>query len=128
MTLGFVTALRDAQVAPITTQLGTSPKVRQYSGTRPATGGTATTLLVENPMSATPGTNTGGVWTAAAITTANAVATGTAAWFRALTSANVPIIDGTIATSASDLNVNTLSYVSGGPCAVSSWTITAGNL
>jgi hypothetical protein len=129
MALGYSTTLRNAQLDAITTALGTSPKIRHYSGTRPATGGTATTLLGELPMSATPAAAaSSGVWTANAITNdSSADATGTASWFRALTSANTPVIDGNIGTSGSDLNMNTVSYVSGGPIAMSSWTITAGN-
>lgn len=129
MALGLVVALRNAMLDTITTQLGTSPKVRIYSGTRPATGGTATTLLAELPMSATPAAAAAsGVWTANAITNdSSADATGTASWFRALTSGNTPIIDGDVGTSGSDLNLNTTSIVSGGPVAISSWTITAPN-
>lgn len=129
MALGYVVALRNAQLDAITTALGTSPKVRIYSGTRPATGGTATTLLAELPMSATPAAaSASGVWTANAITNdSSADATGTAAWFRALTSGNTPEIDGNVGTSGSDLNLNTTSIVTGGPVAMSSWTITAGN-
>jgi hypothetical protein len=129
MALGYVVALRNGQLDVVTTQLGTSPKIRLYSGTRPATGGTATTLLGELPMSATPAAAaSGGVWTANAITNdSSADATGTASWFRALTSSNTPIIDGNVGTSGSDLNLNTTSIVTGGPVAISSWTITAGN-
>lgn len=128
MALGFVTALRNSRSAAITTALGTSPIIREYSGTQPATGGTATTLLVELAMSATPATSTSGVWTANSITNANAGASGTATWFRALTSGATPEIDGTIGTSGADLNLNTTTIVSGGPCAISSWTITEGNI
>ena len=48
-TLGLSTTLRNAMLDAITTAIGTSGKVRIYSGTRPATGGTATTLLAELP-------------------------------------------------------------------------------
>lgn len=128
MALAFSTTLRDARLTAIVTAIGTSGKVRIYSGTRPATGGTATTQLAELPLSATAGTVTGQVLTMSAITTdSSADATGTASWFRILTSANVAVIDGNVGTSGSDLNLNTVSIVSGGPVAISSFTITEGN-
>jgi hypothetical protein len=129
MALGYVAALRNAQLDAITTQVGASAKIRIYSGTRPATGGTATTLLAELPCSATfaPAASAG-VLTLNAITNdSSADATGTASWFRILTSGNTPIVDGNVGTSGSDLNLNTTSIVTGGPVAISSFTITAGN-
>lgn len=129
MALGFVTTLRNARLDAITTAVGTSGKIRIYSGTRPATGGTATTLLAELPCSATfAPAAASGVLTLNAITQdSSADATGTAAWFRILTSANAAVIDGNVGTSGSDLNLNTTSIVTGGPVAISSFTITEGN-
>lgn len=127
--LGFVVGTRNAMLDAITAAVGTSGKIRVYSGTRPATGGTATTLLGELPCSATfAAAASGGVLTLNAITNdSSADATGTASWFRVLTSANAAVIDGDVGTSGSDLNMNTTSIVSGGPIAISSFTITAGN-
>lgn len=129
MALGFVTTLRNARLDAITTAVGTSGKIRIYSGTRPATGGTATTLLAELACSATfAPAAASGVLTLNAITQdSSADATGTAAWFRILTSANAAVIDGNVGTSGSDLNLNTTSIVTGGPVAISSFTITEGN-
>jgi len=129
MTLGIAVATRNAMLDAITTQVGASAKIRIYSGTRPATAGTATTLLAELPCSATfaPAASSG-VLTLNAITNdSSADASGTASWFRVLTSGNTPIIDGDVSTSASDLNLNTTTIVIGGPVAISSFTITAGN-
>lgn len=129
MALAYSTALRNAQLDAITTAIGSSGKVRIYSGTRPVTGGTATTLLAELPLSTTAAAAaSSGVLTLNAITTdSSADATGTASWFRILTSGNTAVIDGNVGTSGSDLNLNTVSIVSGGPVAISSFTITAGN-
>lgn len=129
MTLGISTTARNAMMDAITAAIGASGKVRIYSGTQPATGGTATTLLAELPLSATAApAASGGVLTLNAITNdSSADATGTASWFRILTSANVAVVDGTVGTSGADLNLNTTSIVSGGPVAISSFTITAGN-
>jgi hypothetical protein len=129
MTLGLSTATRNGMMDAITTAIGSSGKLRIYSGTRPATGGTATTLLAELPLSATAAAAaSSGVLTLNAITNdSSADATGTASWFRVLTSANVAVIDGDVGTSGSDLNLNTTSIVSGGPVAVSSFVLTAPN-
>lgn len=129
MALAFSAAVRNSMLDAITTAAGGSALLSIYDGTRPATGGTATTLLAQLTCNATfaPGAS-GGVLTLNAITTdSSANATGTASWFRITTSGATHIVDGNCGTSGSDLNLNTLSIVSGGPVAVSSFTITAGN-
>ena len=130
MALGYVATLRNAQLDAITTAVGTSGKVRIYSGTRPATGGTITgTQLAELPCSATfaPGASAGVLTINALTTDASADATGTATHFRILTSANAAVVDGDVGTSGSDLNLNSTSITIGGSVAISSFTITAGN-
>lgn len=129
MTLGYVSGLRNAQMDAITTFAGNSGKLRIYSGTRPATGGTATTLLAELTCNATfaPGSS-GGVLTLNAITSATASASGTASWFRLLKSDGTTIVmDGDVGTSGSDLNLNSTSITSGGTVSVSSFVLTCGN-
>lgn len=129
MTLGYSTALRNAQLDAITTAIGASGKVRIYDGTRPATGGTATNLLAELPLSATAApAASAAVLTLNAITSdASADATGTATWFRILTSGNTQVIDGSVGTSGADLNLNSVSITVGGSVAISSFTITGSN-
>jgi len=129
MALGYSTTLRNAQLDQITTAVGTSGKLRIYDGTRPATGGTVTNLLAELPCSATFAPSaSGGVLTVNAITTdASADATGTATWFRVVTSANAFVMDGSVGTSGADCNLNSTSLTAGGSVAVTSFTITAGN-
>lgn len=128
MALGYVATLRNNQLAQITTSVGTSGKIRIYSGTRPATGGTETTVLAELPCSATfAPAPSGGVLTVNAITSATASASGTASWFRVLTSANAAVVDGDVGTSGSDLNLNSTAITSGGSVSITSFTITAGN-
>lgn len=128
-TLGYVVALRNAQLDAITSQISTSGLLRIYDGSRPATGGTATTLLAELALSATaaPGASSG-VLTFSTITNdSSADATGTATWHRFATSGGTAKIDGSTGTSGADLNFNTVSFVSGAVIAVTSYTITAGN-
>ncbi|HVV71270.1 MAG TPA: hypothetical protein VHI52_07205 [Verrucomicrobiae bacterium] len=129
MALGYVTALRNSRMDAITTAIGTSGLLRIYSGTRPATGGTATTLLAELALSsAFAGAASGGVLTANSITQdSSADNTGTASWFRLCKSDGTAEVDGDVGTSGSDLNLTTTSIVSGQPVSVTSFTITEGN-
>jgi len=129
MALALSTTVRNAQMDAITTAIGSNGLLRIYDGSRPASGGSATTLLAELALSATaaPGASSG-VLTLSAITNdSSANATGTATWFRVVTSGGTFVIDGNVGTSGSDLNLNTTSLVAGGPVAVSSFVITAGN-
>lgn len=107
--------------------------LRIYDGTQatdPDTAIGAQTLLAELTLSdpafgAAADAAPGGRATASAITTdASANATGTATWFRVVTSAGTAVIDGSVGTSGADLNLNTVSIVSGASVAVTSWTFT----
>jgi hypothetical protein len=103
--------------------------LRIYDGSRPATCGTATTLLAELTFTdPCAGAASGGVLTMSAITAdASANATGTASWFRCVDSTGTCVIDGNVGTSGSDLNLNSTSINSGVQVSVTSFTITAGN-
>lgn len=131
MAIGIVTALRTTRSTAILTALDAGAgagKIRIYSGTRPATGGTATTLLAELPLSDPAGTVTNGVLTLSAITDdSSADATGTATWFRALDSDNTAVLDGDVGTSGSDLNLVTTSIVATQPVEITSFVLTEGN-
>ncbi len=129
MTVGMVTALRNARLDAITTFAGGSGKLRIYSGTRPATGGAITTLLAELTLNATfAPASSAGVLTLNAITSGTAVATGTASWARIFKSDGTTIVaDCSVGTSAADIILNTVSIVSGATVACTSATITEGN-
>lgn len=129
MALAYSTTLRNARQDAITTAIGTSGLFRIYDGTRPASGGTATTLLAELPLSATAAAaSSSGVLTFNAITTdASANASGTATWFRMVTSGGTFVIDGNVGTSGSDLNLTSTTIVSTQPVSISSCVITEGN-
>lgn len=132
MTISFTTATRNARADAITTTLGSSPTLRVYDGTPPASANAAlssNTLLVTLPMSATafPAASSAAL-TANAITTTNAAATGTASFFRLIKSDGTTVVaQGTVGTSGADLNLNTTALVSGGPVACSSFVFTEGN-
>jgi hypothetical protein len=130
MTVGMVTALRNARLDAITTFVGASGKLRIYSGTRPATGGAITTLLAELTLNATfaPAAS-GGVLTLNAIASdSSADATGTATWGRIFKSDGTTIcLDCSVGTSGTDVILNTASIVTGAAVACTSATITEGN-
>jgi hypothetical protein len=129
MALAFSTTLRNTRADAITTAIGTSGLFRIYDGTRPASGGTATTLLAELTLSATAaGSASSGVLTFNSITQdSSANATGTATWFRLVTSGGTFVVDGNVGTSGSDLNLTTVSIVSTQPVSVTSCVLTEGN-
>lgn len=132
MALSYSTAIRNAQLDAITTAVGTTAKLRIYSGTRPANVAASITgtLLAELTCNATfaPGASSA-VLTLNAITAdSSADATGTATHFRLWNSAaSTAMIDGDVGTSGSDLNLNSVSLTAGGTVSVTSFTVTAGN-
>ena len=130
MTVGMITALRNARLDAITTFAGASGKLRIYSGTRPATGGATTTLLAELTLNATfaPAASAG-VLTLNAITSdSSADSTGTATWARIFKSDGTTIVgDCSVGTSAADIILNTTSIVAAAAVACTSATITEGN-
>ena len=129
MTVGYSTTLRNARLDAITTAIGTSGFLRIYDGARPASGGTATTLLAQLTLSATfAPAAAAGVLTASAIgSDASADATGTATWARLVTSAGVFVADMGVGTSGQEVTLNTVSIVITGTVACTSLVITAGN-
>ena len=131
MALSMSTTLRNDRLDRITAAVGASGFLRIYSGTRPATGAAITgqVLLAELTLNATFAPSAAsGVLTLNAITAdASANATGTATWFRIVTSGGSFVMDGDVGTSGSDINLNTTSIVSGANVSVTSFTITEAN-
>lgn len=130
MAIGMNVTTRNAWCDSITTRAGGSAKLRIYNGTQPATGGAVTTLLAECICNAVfaPAAS-GGVLTLNAIANdASADNTGTATWGRIVqTDGSTHVFDFTVGTSGTDLILNTVSIVAGGPVAISSVVITAPN-
>lgn len=126
------TALRNAMLNAITTAVGGSALWRIYDGTQPAGPDTAISSqvkLAELTCNATfaPAAS-GGVLTLNSITQdSSADNSGTASWWRLLTSGATACIDGTAGTSGCDLNLNSTAITSGAIVQISSATFTAGN-
>lgn len=100
-----------------------------YSGTQPAGPDTAVTSqvkLARLTLNATAfGAAANGVATANAITgDASADATGTASWFRCLTSGGTAVFDGSVGTSGCNLNLGSVSIIATGAIDVTSLTYT----
>lgn len=130
MALAYDTVVRNAMLNQIQSILdgGANALLRIYDGTRPATGGAATTLLAALTMSdpVAPAAS-GGVLTFSSITSSSVLTAGTATWFRMVTSAGTFVLDGNVGTAGSDLNLNTLALVPNAQISVTSFTITEGN-
>lgn len=129
MSVGMSTTLRNARLDAITTAAGGSAKLQIYDGTRPATGGTATTKLAELTCNATfaPAASSGTLTLNAITSDTSADATGTATWARITTSGGTFVLDCSVGTSGADINLNTTSLVAGATVAVTSGSITEGN-
>lgn len=129
MTIAYSTTVRNAMLDAITAAIGANGLLRIYDGSRPASGGAATTLLAQLALSATAApAASGGVLTFNAITQdSSADATGTATWFRVTTSGGTFVIDGSVGTSSSDLNLTTTTITATQPVSVTSFVITEGN-
>jgi hypothetical protein len=131
MAIGYVTTLRTTRMNAIVTDIDSGAgagTLTIYSGTRPATGGTETTVLAVLTLSDPCGTVTNGVLTFSAITDdASANATGTASWARLKDSDGNAAADMSVGTSGADINFDSVSFVAGGNVSVTSLTITEGN-
>lgn len=104
--------------------------LRIYDGAQPATADTAISgqvLLAELRFNATAfGAGALGVAAANAITQDSAAnASGTATWFRALKSDGTTVVlDGTVGTSSSNLDLNSVAISSGAAVSVSAFSLT----
>jgi len=132
LALAYSTTVRNEMVqrVQVNIDLGAGAGLfRIYDATRPATCGTATTLLAELTFSdpCAPSAS-GGVLTMNAITVdASANATGTGTWFRNVDSTGTCVADGNVGTAGSDLNLNSTSFSVGQQVSVTSDVITEGN-
>jgi hypothetical protein len=131
MTLGINVTTRNNILTQIENAIDagvSAGALRIYDGVRPATGGTATNLLVALPCTKPSASGiASAVLTFAAITTTNASLSGTATWFRFVDSAGTFVLDGSVGTSGADLNLTTTALVATQPVSISSGSLTAGN-
>lgn len=135
MAISFSSATaRVDRATSLNTTIGATAKLSLYSGTVPTDANSAlsgNTLLVTLVGSATFGVvaNASGVvtLTANAISTVNAVATGTATFGRLFkTDGSTLVLQFTVGTSGTDLVLNSAALTSGGPVSVTSFILTEG--
>lgn len=113
----------------MTSQVGNAGKLAFYNGTRPATGGTATTKLAEltcgTPFAPAA---SGGVLTANAITSGVGLAAGTATWARLTTSAGVFVGDFSVGVGSGEVQLaGSATIAISQPVSVTSFVTTEGN-
>ena len=126
---GYSTTLRNARLDQISTAVGNAGLLRIYDGSRPATGGAATTLLAEltcgTPFAPAAAA---GVLTANAVTAdSSANASGTASWARITTSGGTFVMDLSLGTSGTEVVINSTTVTITGNVSCSSIVITAGS-
>lgn len=125
MAAGYSTTLRNAQLDAITTAVGNAGKLALYDGTRPATGGSATTKLAEftlgTPFAAGAAA---GVLSPTLPPDTTGIAAGTATWGRITTSGGTFVIDLGVGT---EITLSTTTVSVGVACSVTSFSITRGN-
>lgn len=118
MAISITAAAAQSMGAALATAVGSGGSIRIYSGTKPATPETAAsgTLLVTILITGSF-TSTGGVLTAADPASANPAATGTAGYFRLLTSGATAILDGTVTATGGggDMQLGSTSIATGVP-------------
>jgi hypothetical protein len=129
MALKYSTTIIADRLTTLNTDIGTSAKLRIYSGSRPASVNTALgaqVMLAELICNASAfGSVAAGALTAGAIANATAAASGTAAFFRLFKSdGTTACVDGDVGTSGADLNLTSTSITAGQTVGVSSFVIT----
>jgi hypothetical protein len=129
--LKYSNGTRDAQQQGLITYAGTGSIIRLYDGSQPANANTAIvsqTLLVSLTIAGGFGTDSNGTITLGAVTSGTAVASGTATFFRIVKSDGTTVVmDGSVGTSGSDLNLNTTTVASSQTVSITAGTIIRAN-
>lgn len=129
--LKYSNGTRDAQQQGLITYAGSAAIIHIYSGTQPANANTAIstqTLLVALNVSGSFGTDSNGTITLSSVTSATAVATGTASFFRITKSDNSTVVmDGSVGTSGTDMILDNTSIATGQTVSITSGTIIRAN-
>lgn len=132
MALQFSVAVRNARLDATETVVGTSPKLRLYTGTVPADCATAAsgTLLAELSLpSDWMASASGGTKALAGTWSGTASAAGTAGYFRLYDSAGTTCHEqGTVGNSGADLNLSPSTVIANTqPISITSFSLTDAN-
>ena len=129
--LKYSTGTRDAQQNGLISYAGSGCLINIYQGTQPANANTAIstqTLLVSLPIAGSFGTDSSGTITIGAVTSAQAVATGTAQFFRIFKSDGTTVVmDGSVGTTDADMILNTTAIANTQTVVINSGTIIRAN-
>jgi hypothetical protein len=129
--LNYSNGTRDAQQQGLITYAGSGSIIRLYDGTQPANANTAIstqTLLVSLTIAGGFGTDSNGTITLGAVTSGTAVASGTTSFFRIVKSDGTTVVmDGSVGTTDSDLNLNTTTIASSQTVSITAGTIIRAN-
>jgi len=129
--LKYSNGTRNAQQQGLITYAGSGSIIRLYDGSQPANANTAIiaqTLLVSLTIAGGFGTDSNGTITLGAVTSGTAVASGTASFFRIVKSDGTTVVmDGSVGTSGSDLNLNTTTISSSQTVSITAGTIIRAN-
>lgn len=133
MALTYSVAAVNAQLSALSTEIGASPILLIRTGSAPATVASASTGTVLSTMTlpSTPfaSPSAGSMAKSGAWSDASADATGTAGHFEIRKSDGTTVVArGSVAVSGADLNVSTVTFVSGDSITITTFTITGGNL
>lgn len=130
MALQFDTTLRDAQNDAITTRVGNAGFLEIFTGAAPASCAAASTgTKLSKDTLGTPfaPASAGGVLSPTLPANVNALAGGTAGYWRVYKADDTTCVaQGSAGTSGTDLLLNTVNFVLGGPVQINGWAWTAG--
>lgn len=131
MSLDYSNATRHAQNEGLIAFAGSGAKFNLYTSFKPANANTpitTQTLLVSMQIAGVFGTDVDGTLTLGAVTTTQAVATGTATFFRIFKSDGTTVVmDGTVGLSNADLILNIVDIIAAENVSISSGTLIRGN-
>lgn len=126
----FSVASRNDALDAIDAYLSTSCIFTIFAGVQPADVSSATTAAnttvatLTFPSTQAFGAAASGVLTANTITSDSSAAGGSANWFSIRRNTGARVIDGSIGTSGSDLNLNSQAVSTGAAVSISAFTIT----
>lgn len=130
--LYYSNSLRHSQNEALIAFAGTNAIIHIYAGTQPASANdaiTTQTLLASLVVPGVFGTDTNGTLTLDTVTSAIAVAAGTASFFRITQSNNTTVVmDGSVGTSSADMIFNSVDVLPLQTVAISSGTIIRNNI
>ncbi|MFZ4761266.1 MAG: hypothetical protein ACOYK8_00420 [Alphaproteobacteria bacterium] len=129
MVFQLSTSLRNNMLDQISSSVGASGILKIFTGAAPANVAAADsgTLLVSLTCNATfAPAAAGGILTLNSISSANAVASGSAGYFRLYQSNGTTCVSqGSVGTSGADLNIISTNITNTQPVQIDSWIITA---